>query len=527
MHRPKIMFYHDGRHPLIYMYEPPIHKEEFEAGVDELAGTPVEALMFCLGDGRTVLHDTQTGELWGHNVQNWSHPVFRRAWQNAKHLIDEGHDPLRVICDRAHKKGLLLYPTLLVQQGRGDRETDVRCSDFRFENTHLEIGARDGVDPASPAFTCLDFIHEEVRAERLALIAETVAQYPVDGFELQMNYTPHYFHPDHLEAGREIMTGWIRAVYETVKTSGTDRELVIRIPASLEGCYDAGMDVRAWIEEGIVDTLVGQAFSGPEIVHPMLNFRPLVQAAVGSNCRVFAAIQSLVDSDRTQEAPIEILRATACNYWDQGIDGLYLAHWFGNWPYQASFYEKLRELPHPDIMAVKDKFYYIPTETGRYGVPQIEAGLSMHLPAQLEKDKRVHIPFTITDDLPRWSSVGRIHEIILRLRILNMTEEDTIRIALNNQPLPDRQLRIINEMYRMKAPRYRTGSGRWFVFRLDEGTRPVKGANNLSVTLTHRVGGLKPELVLRDVELEIKYLMGKHYHRGQDPDLGSVEWWNM
>ena len=57
--RPRMMFYHDGRHPLIYMYEPPMQKEEFEAAVDELVGTPVDALMFCLGDGRTVLHDTK------------------------------------------------------------------------------------------------------------------------------------------------------------------------------------------------------------------------------------------------------------------------------------------------------------------------------------------------------------------------------------------------------------------------------------------------------------------------------------
>ncbi len=67
MTAPKILFYHDGRHPLIYMYEPPMQKEVYEQGVDELLGTPVEAIMFCLGDGRTVLHDTQVGELWGHN----------------------------------------------------------------------------------------------------------------------------------------------------------------------------------------------------------------------------------------------------------------------------------------------------------------------------------------------------------------------------------------------------------------------------------------------------------------------------
>ena len=76
MPQPRIMFYHDGRHPLIYMYEPPMQKEEYEAAVDELVGTPVDALMFCLGDGRTVLHDTKVGELWGHNVEKWPHSRF-------------------------------------------------------------------------------------------------------------------------------------------------------------------------------------------------------------------------------------------------------------------------------------------------------------------------------------------------------------------------------------------------------------------------------------------------------------------
>ena len=59
--KPTMMFYHDGRHPLIYMYEPPMQKEEFEAAVDELLGTPIEAIMFTMGDGRTVLHDTRVG----------------------------------------------------------------------------------------------------------------------------------------------------------------------------------------------------------------------------------------------------------------------------------------------------------------------------------------------------------------------------------------------------------------------------------------------------------------------------------
>ena len=38
-----------------------MQKEEYEAAVDELLGTPVEALVFSLGEGRTMLHDTKAG----------------------------------------------------------------------------------------------------------------------------------------------------------------------------------------------------------------------------------------------------------------------------------------------------------------------------------------------------------------------------------------------------------------------------------------------------------------------------------
>ena len=36
MGRPSLLFYHDGRHPLIYMYEPPITLEQYQQAVDEL-----------------------------------------------------------------------------------------------------------------------------------------------------------------------------------------------------------------------------------------------------------------------------------------------------------------------------------------------------------------------------------------------------------------------------------------------------------------------------------------------------------
>ena len=518
---PVILFENDGRHPLIYMYEPPIQVEEYQSAVDELAGTPVDVLVFCLGDGRTMLHDTQVGELWGHNVEQWPHLIFRRAHQNATQLIAEGHDPLALICQRARQTGMCVYPQLLVQVPRGSREEDCRCSDFRFNNLHLEIGRKGSLDPEWKGFTCLDFTHISVREERLGLIREVCEEYDIAGFELQMNYHPYYFHPDEVVEGTSLMTEWMAQVSSIVRQSGQDRQLVVRVPARLASCKSAGLDVETWLSDGLVDALIGDTFATPENINSNLDVSELVAAARDTTCRVYAAIHVLVDSDRLGQATPEMIRACAHNVWQQGVDGLYLAHWFGMWPYEAPFYQTLRELPYPEIMAPKDKIYAVPTVTQRYPVPGTEPGQAAPLPSDLHVGQRARVPLRVEDDLPRWGSVGRVDKVLLRLRIMNATELDALCFYLNEVELPAGQMRIINEMYRMSAPRYRTGSGYWYVFCLDGDTWPVCGDNVVSVKLLARDAGVTPTLSLRDVELEVRYLMGRHFHRAfVDPDLG-------
>ncbi len=520
--KPRIMFYHDGRHPLIYMYEPPMQKEEYEQAVDELIGTPVEAIMFCLGDGRTVLHDTEVGELWGTPNETWSHQIFRRAHQNARQLIEEGNDPLRIVCDRAHEKGFLLYPTLLVQQGSGERGVDTRTSNFRLENKHLEIGAQGDLD-LGPGNECLDFMREQVREERFALIEETLERYEVDGFELHMNYTPFYFRPDQVEEGRKVMTAWIRRVHEAVKSRpGTrgERELVIRVDNSIERCLAKGLDLRAWVEAGSVDVLVPEDKGN---IDPSSDFGAVAAAAEGSDCRVCGCIAYGVDSDRISGATIEMIRAAATNYWRQNIDGMYLTQWFTQWPYGSDFYEQLREVVDPEVMAPRDKYYFVPTIGGRVeGEPQ-PASRTRRLPVSLDEGETATVVFPISDDLRRWHEAGRVHEVLLRVRVTGATELDEYAFALNGVELPDEQLRKINRMYALGAPRYRVG-GYWFIYKLSPEFWPAAADNELAVTLRKRDRVVANERLLRDVELETKYLKGKNFHRSfVDPDLGAFE----
>ena len=519
MATPRIWFYHDGRHPHIYRYEPPMRREEYVACIDEFAGTPVEAISFCLGEGRTMLHDTKVGELLGHNVDKWDHIIFRRAHQNARALIDAGDDPLRLVCDRAHERGIRLYPCLLVQNP-GVESATVRCSDFRKNNPHLEIRARGDLDPDLPWIDGLDFAHGEVREERFALIEESLTEYDTDGFELELNIQPRFFHPDEVDAGRSIMTDWVGRVHEAVKRSGADRELAVRVPLDLEAAHDIGLDVADWIRRGIVDVVIPELFGGPHRLDPNLDFRPLLALTRDTSCSVVPALHSSVGSDRLGQGPISMIRAQACNYWDQGVDGLYLAQWFHHWPYPADFYERLRELPFPDIMAARDKYYYIPTDNSFSSA----SGAPTRLPIELAAGTPSEVTFTISDDLPHWHEVGRVHEVLLRIGLAGNTELDHVVFRLNGRELPLDTCRRINQMYRMNAPRHRGGPTYWYVFRLTPETWPHRGDNTLETTLIERDAAVLGSVSLRDVELEIKYLMGRSFHRGYvDPDLGPYE----
>ena len=80
-------------------------------------------------------------------------------------------------------------------------------------------------------------------------------------------------------------------------------------------------------------------------------------------------------------------------------------------------------------------------------------------------------------------------------------------------------------MFTLAGPRYRISRAYWYVFKLDQERWPVQGANTLEVTLRLRDPEAIPQIYLRDVELETRYLMGKNLHRGfLDPDMGPYQY---
>ncbi len=119
--------------------------------------------------------------------------------------------------------------------------------------------------------------------------------------------------------------------------------------------------------------------------------------------------------------------------------------------------------------------------------------------------------------------MGRVLEVLLRFRLTSTTEMDRVGFRLNGKDLPSNSMRKINELYRMKGPNKGGGggSGYWYIFRLERDYWPVTGGNTLEVTLLERDPGVLLPVSVHFVELEVRYLMGRSFHRGLvDPDLG-------
>ena len=175
MAKPRILFDHDGRHPLIYMYEPPMQIEELEAAVDELVGTPIEALSLTLGDAQSLLYDSQVGKLWGRDIVKWPHLIWKRANQNFIRLIKDGHDPLKVLCDkfshtRFEPSGFTGNPEIPIAKSITDyifRWLDLRFGEGASEQAHAM--------PTLPAATPLQTAAETSKLEGSVFTAQADA----------------------------------------------------------------------------------------------------------------------------------------------------------------------------------------------------------------------------------------------------------------------------------------------------------------------------------------------------------------
>ena len=482
----RLLFYNDARHSYIYYYDPPFRLVDAWKPVDEVLGTGVDTLVYGFGAGPTMFHDTKVGERWGSHLDAFPMVAGWRAYENIKSLNGRGLDPLNVLIDRAHDKGLEFFGSLRQSHQADPRDKDDVVNwmfnwQFRIDHPEWCLKGR-----GKYAF---DWSHPEVREERFALIEETVNEYDIDGFEIDWTYWPHYFEDDEAEAKSSILTEYMSEVHRAVNAAcarkGKTISLGARVLPTMDGNRAAGMDVTAWIEQGFLDFVVPMVYQDRQI-DADLPFTWLVDAARSNGCKVYPTLHDQVGSDSGVHANLDQYHAAAAVHWSRGADGIYLP-WF-KWPHGPEERDILGEIGDPKLLERGSKHYVVRREHS----VSAGQGYEAQLPAQIEVGDDAHpttICFSVADDFETQT------QSTLRLVLYDHTIHDDLHVTLNDDELS------VNDAWR-------TTRGFTHVV-LDFALRPGQlrtGRNRVSATIRSRPRNLGTEGPRMDgVEAFVQY----------------------
>ena len=505
----EVMFYTDGRHTSVYLYEPPMGVRQYIEAIDELVDLGIDTISYAVGDCSVLLYDTKVGERWGHNVDLTDHQIWYRAGMNAEAMIESGTDPLMLVCEHAKKRGFQFLAHILLNMNHMShgRVTNCRVADFTTEHPEWQVGPEPDFPEAefdSPSR--LSYSYPEVRADRLAVIRELVSDYPSDGVEMNLDdYTPLIARSE-IEEHTDTLTEWMREIRQACDAAaaqqGRAKRLVVRMPGTLHGSKSIGLDLERWIREEIVDTVIAMPVRGGWENDTAL-LREIVEVAEGTGVKVLAGhANSQGQASRLTDY------AAAANAYAVGARGvLYHTYYPGpnRYPYDFETTGRIRFMGYPEILSHMDKTYRLtmsgwPSSIGRFG------GLEDQLPVVLNVgEPGREVTLDVSDDIATKADSGELWRCELRVLLDQRMHTDEVAVFWNDCEVQVDEQRWADWTYQLR-PRPDHSLGYRLHVDLKRGLLPIAGTNRLRIDLLTKDETLIKPVEIKHVEIVVEYL---------------------
>ena len=478
MRRKRVIYFNDARHYYLFVYDPPMTFEDAWAPVDEVAGTSVDTFAYGVNRGDGLFYPSKVGERFGYDMPQFEQSAYWRVWHNMQSLIDRGLDPLTLLVDRAHDKGMDFFAS-------------------------LRMGDHAGMDPAHQIKNGGRLMaHPEVREHHLKVLNELVTEYEVEAVEMDLA-TPGGGLIMPVEGAAEqipVMTEYVERIAEMAR--GRGKLLGTRVLPTEEMNLQQGMDVRAWLQQGLIDFAVPIRYAY-QLLDADMPIDWLIEAAHMTDKSVYVSLQPYLDhkqvggSERLWASP-EQMAATAAVYWDRGVDGF--VSWFLQWPLDSAGRRILTQLGDPELVKRSDKLYVLARSA-----TDDEFHYQTPLPVQIDADDagtRHAMHFYVADD--SGAAADRIRQIVLKIRVMDLVSADRLDFHLNGRSLED-QVCLRSHNRQLDGVVINAYNGQWLEFQLRPDAWPRKGENSLEVTLVARAERLVSPLRVDQVHIFIQY----------------------
>ena len=477
MRRNRTIYFNDARHYYLFVFEPPMRLEDAWRPVDEVAGTSVDTFIYGVARGDGLFYPSDVGLQFGADQSSFDFAAYWRVWENMQSLTDQGLDPLTVLIDRAHDKGMDFFASL-------------RMGDYPG------MAAPQYAVPAGGR----GYVHPEVRDHQFAVLEELAKRYPVEGVELDFAAAPagtsFWLKSEDAAEYTPVMTDFVRKVAEMVRSRpGEPGQIGARVYPTEEMNLKTGLDVQTWLAEGLGDFVVPLVYAF-FVLDANMPIDWLVRGAHENDISVYPMLQPYYTEENrrfynVRNATPAMMRAAAANFWQLGVDGLYT--WFLRWPLGEAERYLLTELGDPDLVKEGDKHYFLRRRTDSTKEHDYEAFLPIEIDSA-DAGKSYQIPFTIADEPQN----DQICSLQLQIGVSNLVTADSLEVLLNGESLA-------GEVCKHTAARsIDPYAGQWLEFHLEK-VRPRKGQNTLEIGLKARPAGLVGGVTIEDVEVIVKY----------------------
>ena len=374
LNRPREVIYNnDGDEPLIWPKKEPFSLEAFFGmRTAAVADSQVDTVFYCPGTPFGLFKaDIPSAELF---LRNLSYK-YRNVMPE---FLKRGTDPVREIekwCKAHTKEFFVTVRVNDTHDGNTDQArlgppydaSNVMFSAFKAAHPELLMGASSNRPPFC-VWSAADFTHAAVREKFYQTCRELCAKYDLDGLDLDFFRHMQLFKSvawggTASEAERQLMTELMRRVRAAAEEEGRRRGrpilLSVRVPDSVPYCREVGIDLEAWLREGLVDMVAATGYwqHNPWQVTAELCRR--------HNVKCYASLdESRVPE--TADTPLkrktcETYRARAMAARQAGMDGILYFNLFR--PAQIKDFM----WGSPERMRLHDKCYFVTYRGGRMG----------------------------------------------------------------------------------------------------------------------------------------------------------------